>query len=100
MRFDNADVVNDKGAAGRWGNNGNALGGGVYNEVNATSLWVNVTIASNFCIAGRPDVPGTNGVSAGGQIANTNGVVWLRNSLLAYSGTNGNVWGTAVRERQ
>ena len=98
MRFYNADVVNDKGAAGRWGNNGNALGGGVYNEVNATSLWVNVTIASNFCIAGRPDVPGTNGVSAGGQIANTNGVVWLRNSLLAYSGTNGNVWGTAVTD--
>jgi uncharacterized repeat protein (TIGR02543 family) len=72
-------------------NNGNALGGGVYNDVNATSLWMNDTIASNFCIANGTNFLGANGFSAGAQIANTNGVVWLHNSLLAYSGTNGNV---------
>jgi hypothetical protein len=79
-------------------NNGNALGGSVYNEVNATSLWMNVTIASNFCISSGTNFVGTNGFSSGAQIANTNGVVRLHNSLLAYSGTNGNVWGTAVTD--
>jgi predicted outer membrane repeat protein len=79
-------------------NNGNALGGGVYNGVNATSFWMNVTIASNICIANGPGFLGTNGFSSGAQIANTNGVAWLRNSLLAYGGTNGNVWGTAVTD--
>jgi uncharacterized repeat protein (TIGR02543 family) len=78
--------------------NGMALGGGVYNGANATSRWMNVTIASNFCIASGTNFLGTNGFSAGAQIANKNRVVWLRNSLLAYSGTNGNVWGTAVTD--
>ena len=80
------------------GNNGNALGGGVYNAINATSLWMNVTIASNLCISSGTNFVGTNGFSAGAQIANTNGVVWLHNSLLAYSGTNGNAWGSAVND--
>jgi predicted outer membrane repeat protein len=80
------------------GNNGNALGGGVYNAINATSLWMNVTIASNFCISSGTNFVGTNGFSSGAQVANTNGVVWLHNSLLAYSGTNGNVWGTPVTD--
>ena len=80
-------------------NNGNALGGGIYNEAyaNATSFMMNDTVASNFCIASGTNFLGTNGVSAGAQIANRN-VLWLRNSLLAYSGTNGNVWGTAVTD--
>jgi Divergent InlB B-repeat domain/Immunoglobulin domain len=78
--------------------NGNALGGGVYNDANATSFWMNVTIASNFCVANGPEFLGTNGFSAGAQIANTNGVVWLHNSLLAYGGANGNVWGTPVTD--
>jgi uncharacterized repeat protein (TIGR02543 family) len=79
-------------------NNGNALGGGAFNEVNATSLWMNVTIASNSCFASGTNFVGTNGFSAGAQIANTNGVVWLHNSLLAYGGTNGNIWGTPVTD--
>jgi hypothetical protein len=84
--------------SGQSANNGSALGGGVYNGVNATSFWMNVTIASNLCVANGPNFGGTNGFSAGAQIANTNGVAWLRNSLLAYSGTNGNVWGTPVTD--
>jgi hypothetical protein len=58
---------------------------------------MNVTIASNLCIAGGYGLPPTNGFSAGDQIANTNGgYLSIRNSLLAYAGTNGNAYGTIV----
>jgi hypothetical protein len=83
---------------GSRGANGNALGGGIYNSINATSILVNVTIASNFCLANGPSFSGTNGFSAGSQIVNTNGSVHLLNSLLAYAGTNGNVWGSAIAD--
>ncbi len=75
--------------------NGSALGGGVYNSAAATFQALNVTIASNWCNA-QPANPGpyyTNGLAAGLQIANTNGSVSVRNSLLAYGGTNGNTYG-------
>lgn len=75
------------------GTNGNALGGGVFNTVGATSIWMNVTIASNDCIAAGDGLVGFNGFSAGAQIANSNGVLQLHNSIIAYGSTNGNAFG-------
>jgi hypothetical protein len=73
--------------------NGNALGGGVFNAAGATSIWMNVTIASNFCFASGTGFVGTNGFSQGAQAANSNGVLELHNSIIAYGGTNGNAFG-------
>ncbi len=78
--------------------NGNAFGGGIYNTLNSTSVLMNVTIASNLCIAGGYGLPPTNGFSAGDQVVNSNGVVYLRNSLLAYAGTNGNAYGSPITD--
>ncbi len=75
------------------GVNGNALGGGIFNSTNATSILMNVTIASNYCIASGAGFSGTNGFAAGAQVANTNGTLRLHNSLIAYGGTNGNAYG-------
>ena len=83
---------------GQMAKNGNALGGGIYNSAGATSVLMNDTIASNFCIASGAGLSGTNGFSAGSQIVNSNGTVRLCNSLIAYGGTNGNVWGTAITD--
>jgi hypothetical protein len=75
------------------GANGSALGGGIYNSTGATSILMNVTIASNYCIASGTGFSGTNGFAAGVEIANTNGTLRLHNSLIAYGGTNGNAFG-------
>ena len=40
------------------GINGNAVGGGIYNHTNATFVAMNLTIASNFCIASGPAFKG------------------------------------------
>jgi hypothetical protein len=77
------------------GLNGNAMGGGVFNNTSATFIAMNLTIASNFCVAnGVVGFSGTNGFVAGTQIANTNGTLRLHNSIVAYGGTNGNSYGT------
>jgi hypothetical protein len=76
------------------GVNGNALGGGVFNNSSAMFTALNVTIASNYCIAGGAGFSGSNGVAAGTQVANTNGTLVLHNSIIAYGGTNGNAYGT------
>ncbi len=77
------------------GPNGNALGAGIFNSASATSVLMNVTIASNYCVAGGAyGLVGSNGVAAGWQIANTNGTLALHNTIIAYGGTNGNAWGT------
>jgi hypothetical protein len=81
------------GSVNGFGNNGNALGGGFFNS-GVTSVLMNVTIASNYCIASGPSYYGTNGLAAGLQIANTSGALHLHNSLLAYSGTNSDAYGT------
>jgi hypothetical protein len=78
---------------GSIGNNGTALGGGVFNSTNATSILMNVTIASNSCTAYGPGYSGTNGLAAGLQIANSSGTVLLHNSIVAGSGTNSNAYG-------
>jgi hypothetical protein len=71
------------------------LGGGVFNAAGATSIWMNVTIASNNCIGNGTGFVGINGFSAGSQVANTNsnGMLELHNSIIAYGGTNGNAFG-------
>jgi hypothetical protein len=78
------------------GTNGNALGGGVYNDTNATSVFMNLTIAGNSCNSPLGPDWGTyinsNGVAAGSQIANTNGTLRLHNTIVAY-GTNSNAYG-------
>jgi hypothetical protein len=77
------------------GMNGNALGGGVFNYSNATFTAMNVTIASNYCIAQGAGFVGVSGsgFAAGTQIGNTNGTLQLHNSIIAYGGTNGNAYG-------
>ncbi len=70
---------------------GNAMGGGVFNNTNATFTGMNLTIASNSCSS--PSGPYLSGIVAGIQIANTNGTLRLHNSLIAYGGTNGNAYG-------
>lgn len=75
------------------GVNGNALGGGVYNGSGATFTALNITIASNSCVAILPGFSGSNGFAAGCQVANTNGTLTLHNSIIAYGGTNGNAYG-------
>ena len=82
------------GAVGAIG--GNALGGGVYNQASFAAL--NVTIASNSCISpGNGVLSGSqvlmSGLAAGCQLANSNGVLHLHNSLIAYSGTNSTAYG-------
>lgn len=72
---------------------GNAFGGGIFNNTNATFIGMNLTIASNSCIS-PTGVSLINSLAAGSQTANTNGTLQLHNSLLAYGGTNGNAYGS------
>jgi hypothetical protein len=65
------------------------MGGGIFNNIGATFIGMNLTIASNSCSSSGS----INGI-AGTQIANTNGTLYLLNSLIAYGGTNGNAYGT------
>jgi hypothetical protein len=90
------------GGAGDWawvnynlalGTAGNAFGGGVFNEVNATFAAMNLTIASNAC-SSYSGLGYTNGTATGFQIANYGGTLRLHNSLIACSGTNANAYGT------
>jgi hypothetical protein len=55
---------------------------------------MNVTVASNYCIANGAGFSGTNGFAAGVEIANNTGTLRLHNSIIAYGGTNGNAYGT------
>ena len=70
---------------------GSGIGGGIYNNSNGVFTSINITIASNSAIRGI----GYNfqGTGAGANVANTNGSLTVKNSLLAYGGTNGNAWG-------
>lgn len=69
---------------------GPGAGGGICNGGGALNL-ANVTIASNSVVAATSGY--NTGWAAGDNVANTNGTFTLRNSLLAYGGTNGNAWG-------
>jgi hypothetical protein len=72
------------------GANGSALGGGAYNA-GGTLLMMNVTVASNNCVAQGYNP--TNGLTAGIQVANVS-TLGMLNSILAYGGTNSNAYGT------
>jgi hypothetical protein len=73
---------------------GTGAGGGVYNTSNGVFTAVNVTIASNAVIAVAGYGWTNYGFADGANIAVTNGTIWLRNSILAYPGTNNNALGT------
>lgn len=87
--------MNDAAGGAGTGTNGNALGGGVFNNNGATFAGMNLTICSNFCISAAT-VQATSGLVAGFQIADTNGTLSLHNSLIAYRGTNSNAYGTVT----
>jgi hypothetical protein len=72
---------------------GTGAGGSVYNTSNGVFTAINVTIASNSVAQGN-GWTNNNGFADGANIAVTNGTIWLRNSILAYPGTNNNAWGT------
>jgi len=56
---------------------------------------MNVTIASNSVAAGYAFGTGSYpGTVTGANVANTNGTLFLENSILAYPGTSGNACGT------
>lgn len=63
-----------------------AYGGGAFNSGPAMT-WVNVTLASNVTEQGYRGLP-----SQGANLASTNGVVRLRNSLLAFGTGMTNLW--------
>ena len=76
------------------GGNGTAgagLGGGVFNNTNATFTAMNLTIASNNSSSPAGQFF-NSGFAAGDEIANTSGTLRLHNSLIAY-GTNNNAYG-------
>ena len=60
---------------------GTAYGGGIFNNTSGTFVAMNLTIASNICIP----------AAMGNQLANTNGILGLHNTLVA--GTGGNAYG-------
>ncbi|MDR3457600.1 MAG: choice-of-anchor Q domain-containing protein [Verrucomicrobiae bacterium] len=75
--------------------NGAAMGAGLCNNSNATTVCMNVTLASNLCSAFGVSYYGysTNGFTVGDQVANLGGTLRLHNTLLAYASTNGNAYG-------
>jgi hypothetical protein len=72
---------------------GYALGGGVFDSTNGILAAANLTVASNLCFSPSSASYYTNGLAGGVQMAITNGIVSVLNTLVAYGGTNGNVYG-------
>jgi hypothetical protein len=82
------------GVEGTVNYSGDAAGGAFYASTNSVTFGQNVTFAHNRVsnILIDPFFPG--GTTLGAQIANSNGIVTLRNSIVAYpNGTNSNVQG-------
>jgi hypothetical protein len=77
---------------------GNGAGGGLFNS--GTAILLNLTFASNNALGGPggntlpPLSPGAEGSSLGGAICNSNGTINLYNTILAYSASGSNCWGT------
>jgi hypothetical protein len=71
---------------------GDAYGGAVYNS-EGQMVFSHVTIAGNSARPGNGDL---EGIAQGGGIFATNGSVTLRNSILAYSLSGSNWFGTAL----
>jgi len=85
------------GNAGPWAgggaSGGGGTGGGLFNT-NGTVTLVNLTFASNNAAGGAGDPYGAAGLSSGGAICNSNGTVNLYNTIVAYSISGSNCWGT------
>ncbi len=84
---------------GRGGNGGSAWGGNVFNGKKAVIIATHCTISDGGATGGTnglagagslPGVDGDKGLSRGANVANSNGVFTLRNSIVAYpaNGTN------------
>ncbi len=71
---------------------GAGRGGAVFLAGGAAAL-LNVTVASNRVDGGIAYFGGGNGPSQGGGLANTNGAVTVRGSIIADSANGGEVWG-------
>jgi hypothetical protein len=96
---------------GQGGNGGRALGGGVYNSNRGAIRIVNCTFSDHgvFGGAGGEGGPGTGlaprgssgtrGEGSGASVYNQEGVLILRNSILAYSVSGGNAGGSIIDER-
>jgi len=91
---------------GRGGNGGSAWGGNVFNGKKATLIATHCTISDGGAVPGTNGMAGSGilagrdgdrGLSRGANIANSNGVFTLRNSIVAYpsNGTNGYYTGKA-----
>lgn len=96
----NCTFAANTAAGGRAGNGyytcvsgGPGAGGGLF-ITNATATLVNLTFASNNAVGGAGDECGPAGSSSGGAICNSNGTVNLYNTILAYSTSGSNCWGT------
>ena len=74
---------------------GNGTGGGIYINTGTVTL-VNLTSASNSAAGGAGGLGGPTGASAGGALCNSNGTVNLYNTILAYSPSGSNCWGTVL----
>lgn len=73
---------------------GPGIGGGLFGS-NGVVWLENVTVANNAVATGAPSWSSVTNVSSfGANIAGTNGSITLFNSIIAYPGTNANVWGT------
>ncbi len=79
-------------ALGGSASGGNGTGGGIYNT--GTATLVNLTLASNSASGGAGFNGGSAGSSAGGALCNSNGTVNLYNTIVAYSPSGSNCWGT------
>jgi len=78
---------------------GDSMGGGLFNS--GTATLVNLTFATNNAIGGAGSIdpthaypPGADGLSLGGSVCNSNGTVNLYNTIVAYSTSGSNCWGT------
>jgi len=81
------------------GSGGDGTGGGLFN--NGTSTLVNLTFAANSALGGAGSAglgsappPGPAGLALGGALCNSNGTVNLYNTIVAYSTSGSNCWGT------
>jgi hypothetical protein len=90
IALNSAQGGDDRGSSSDYAS-GNGLGGGVCSSDGAFTA-VNVTIASNFVAPGKTPYS-RNGLALGANVAISNGVIALKNSIIAYPGTNSNAFG-------
>ena len=97
---DGGDGAEGTVTGGRGGDGGTAWGGNIFNGKQAEMIATHCTIADGGAVGGTNGFAGAgvfagrngkNGASRGANIANSNGVFILKNSIVAYAeqGTNG-----------